>query len=133
MSTNYYVKTGRKEKVICNLGCEHEIDEILHLGKSALGWKFALHVIPEKGINELEDWKDVLKNGEILSECNEKITFEKIIEIITKPKFTSTSTKSPLYIDSRCSYDYSDDCYYLNEDPIGKEGGHYCLVSGDFS
>ena len=27
MGTNFYAKTGRKEKVICNYGCEHIIDE----------------------------------------------------------------------------------------------------------
>lgn len=36
----------------------------LHIGKSSSGWCFALHVIPEKGINDLGDWKKLWENEE---------------------------------------------------------------------
>lgn len=45
MGTNYYL---------------HRPDEDpLHIGKSSVGWCFSLHVIPEKGINDLQDWVDL--------------------------------------------------------------------------
>lgn len=36
--------------------CGHEAPP-LHIGKSSGGWYFALHVIPEAGLNDLEDWR----------------------------------------------------------------------------
>ena len=46
MGTNYYL---------------HQPDEDpLHTGKgSSSGWCFSLHVMPEKGINDLQDWVDL--------------------------------------------------------------------------
>ena len=87
MGTNYYLSTGTKEKVICNYGCEHEIEENLHIGKSSFGWYFSLHVIPEKNLNELEDWKKILKDGVITNEYGENISYETIIEIILSKDF----------------------------------------------
>lgn len=31
----------------------------LHIGKSSGGWVFMLHIYPELGINNLDDWKSV--------------------------------------------------------------------------
>ena len=39
--------------------CEHcgRPFERLHIGKSSYGWCYSLHVIPEEGINTLQDWQ----------------------------------------------------------------------------
>lgn len=50
MGTNYYLFPEPP--------CEHcgRLDPPLHVGKSSAGWCFSLHVIPEQGLNTLEDW-----------------------------------------------------------------------------
>ena len=49
MGTNYYL-----ERNVCSeCGRPHES---LHIGKSSVGWCFSLHVIPDRGINDLDDW-----------------------------------------------------------------------------
>jgi hypothetical protein len=50
MGTNYYLH----EKADCE--CCGRPFEQLHIGKSSGGWCFSLHVIPEEGINTIEDW-----------------------------------------------------------------------------
>lgn len=50
MSTNYYLLEN-----ICP-ACGQEASS-LHIGKSISGWCFALHSIPERGLNSLDDWK----------------------------------------------------------------------------
>ena len=50
MGTNYYLQ----EKPPCE--CCGRPFESLHIGKSSAGWCFSLHVIPEEGLNSLEDW-----------------------------------------------------------------------------
>jgi hypothetical protein len=50
MGTNYYWY----EKPACAC-CGREY-EPLHIGKSSAGWCFGLHVIPEEGIHDLDDW-----------------------------------------------------------------------------
>lgn len=51
MGTNYYLSTQKP----CS-HCGREYDR-LHIGKSSGGWCFALHVMPDDGINGLDDWQ----------------------------------------------------------------------------
>ena len=53
MSTNYYLRENLFGR-ICRIGFKAKPD--LHIGLSAAGWCFQLHVIPELGIRDLEDW-----------------------------------------------------------------------------
>lgn len=43
--------------------CSHcnQPAEKLHIGTSKAGWVFALHVIPERDINTLEDWMEFVR------------------------------------------------------------------------
>lgn len=50
MGTNYYLEP-EPPCATCGRGYDR-----LHIGKSSAGWVFALHVIPEEGINDLIDW-----------------------------------------------------------------------------
>lgn len=52
MGTNYYLE----ERPPCS-ECGREFEQ-LHIGKSSAGWCFSLHVIPEQGLNSLEDWRE---------------------------------------------------------------------------
>lgn len=77
MGTNYYVEIPGEE-------------EELHLGKSSGGWCFALHVIPERGLNDLEDWKPLLKKGYITDEYQKRLTYEEVLSVITDRSFPDT-------------------------------------------
>lgn len=109
MSTNYYIK---ETSLIGK-----EFDNITHIGLYACGWFFQLHIIPEKGINNLDDWKrvfNIVKNNpaslKIIDEYNNEITVESMLSIIENPIDLSNLKYSP--IDSRCKghfdgpYDY---------------------------
>ena len=66
MGTNYYLLTGKTETVECNLGCEHEIPEQLHVGKSSFGRYFTLHSMTAPDGTELHDLKSWKKYFESL-------------------------------------------------------------------
>lgn len=61
MGTNYYLDADPCPT--CG-----RCDEELHIGKSSAGWVFALHVIPERGINDLADWQRLWQDGHIRDE-----------------------------------------------------------------
>lgn len=133
MGTNYFVKTGNKKKVVCEYGCEHIIDEQLHIGKSSYGWKFCLHIMPEKNINELKDWINILKNGKITNEYGEEVSFDKMMDIIKNPPIPNDLEEvykeiSP-FGDMRID---GDNRLYYYKDTLGKDGG-YVIVVGEFS
>ena len=74
MGTNFYIAIP-------------ETNELIHIGKSSAGWCFALHVIPERGINNLDDWLELFKKGRIRNEYNEVVSSQKMTEIITSRAF----------------------------------------------
>lgn len=80
MGTNYYLK---KKGVFPFCKRKHER---LHIGKSSGGWCFALHVMPERDINDLEDWQKLWnKPGVIIeTEYGEQITPEEMTQVITQ-------------------------------------------------
>ncbi len=54
MGTNYYLKENPKPPCKC---CKRPFERATrHIGKSSMGWCFALHVYPEEGIRYLQDW-----------------------------------------------------------------------------
>lgn len=77
MGTNYYLEEDR-----C-LHCDRA--ERLHIGKSSAGWVFALHVIPDEGINSLEDWEERWSrpNVRIVDEYNRDLTPAEMMLCIT--------------------------------------------------
>ena len=73
MGTNFYHKKGNKQR---------------HIGKSSMGWYFALHVYPDECINNLEDWKRVFKQGveigyHIENEYGDEISIDSMLSEIT--------------------------------------------------
>jgi hypothetical protein len=75
MGTNYYVK--------------HADGKTLHIGKSSGGWCFSLHVIPEKNLNTLDDWKYFLnkRNTKITNEYEETLTLKQLLSTIEDRKW----------------------------------------------
>jgi len=63
MGTNYYLKRREPQQPCPTCGCTCKSDEKddLHIGKSSWGWCFGLHVIPELGINSLDDWVEEIE------------------------------------------------------------------------
>jgi hypothetical protein len=82
MGTNYYFTPSHAGP------CEHcgrsDSAEELHIGKSSCGWCFALHIIPEKGINDLGDWLAIFQDGKIRDEYGQDILLGEMVDIITK-------------------------------------------------
>jgi len=78
MGTNFYL-----HKEPCN-HCERG-ESPLHIGKSSSGWVFSLHIIPERGINNLYDWIVVLLKPDltIRDEYDRTVTFEELLKTIT--------------------------------------------------
>lgn len=79
MGTNYYMAT----KAACK-ECGHQ-EPARHIGKSSAGWVFSLHVYPDEGINDLDDWKPLLAAApEIRDEYGEVISVEDMLATITQ-------------------------------------------------
>lgn len=80
MGTNYYMK--KSGACPC---CKRE-HKTLHIGKSSAGWCFALHIMPERGINDLEDWQKLWNEpGTIIeTEYGDQITPEEMTQVITQ-------------------------------------------------
>jgi len=78
MNTNFYVEPLPP--------CEYcgRAYESKHIGKASDGWCFSLHVYPDEGINTLQDWQKYLKGKTIKDEYGNTITFDDLMERITK-------------------------------------------------
>lgn len=120
--------------MICDYGCEHIIDETLHIGKYSRGWKFALHIIPEKNINGLNDWKNILQNGKIKDECGREISYDEMLTKIVGEYKDKGLDQAIVHCDFNKSIvvDLNDNLNYIIEDELCKDGS-YVLVEGEFS
>jgi len=78
MGTNYYVEEQELYEY------RGRLYEDLHIGKSSAGWCFSLHVIPERGLNNLNDWINYLKDKKIFNEYREEILLTELISEITE-------------------------------------------------
>lgn len=81
MGTNFYLHKDAP----CPT-CGHCKDEPLHIGKSSFGWCFSLHVMPELGINDLEDWIALWSapGAHIKDEYGDSITAAQMLSRITE-------------------------------------------------
>lgn len=112
MGTNFYL-----HKNIC--GHCGRGDEPKHIGKSSSGWTFALHVYPEEGIRDLNDWiplfenpKDVIKN-----EYGDKLTAgEMQAEIIQRSQKIDNALPPP------GGYESWDEFHVRNYSEFGPRG-----------
>ncbi|MFH1546964.1 MAG: hypothetical protein ABIC57_00585 [bacterium] len=81
-------------------------DERIHIGKSSGGWCFSLHVVPEEGINDLEDWEKVwnLPESVILDEYDECIPPSEMKEIITERSWEKVNLTGNPYYESEAQF-----------------------------
>lgn len=122
MGTNYYWHPKDGEK--------------LHIGKSSHGWCFSLHVIPERGINDLRDWAKIWSvwyPGYISNEYGDYITRDSMYEIITKRSWDGVPASPEFCAENNCTqgprglarHPLSDHC-------IGHGAGTWDLIVGEF-
>ena len=121
MGTNYYFH--QKSTSMCE-HCGHDPGaKVLHIGKSSYGWCFSLHIIPEEGINSLDDWKLAwdAPDTKILNEYDEVVRPEDMLKIITT---RGPGKWSPEGVDPQRSV--GDHC-------VGHGSGSWDLIVGEFS
>jgi hypothetical protein len=96
MGTNYYLH----QKPDCE--CCGRAFEPLHIGKSAPGWCFFLHVTPEGRINNLDDWRALwaAPGAYVRNEYGERVELEDLEKIITQRQWKGEFPKRQ-YIDGR--------------------------------
>lgn len=86
MGTNYYMKrsTGAGRPVDSFEGTELENTPLLHIGKASAGWRFALHVYPERRIRDLRDWTKLWDEPgtKIYNEYGGEVSASDLIRII---------------------------------------------------
>jgi hypothetical protein len=109
MGTNYYL-------------CKD--DRRIHIGKSSAGWCFSLHVIPEEGINTLDDWISLWGQPgmQIEDEYGRVIDIENMERIITKRSF----------MQSFGTFDHTDDIAQPGPNGLVRfKIGNHCVAHGD--
>jgi hypothetical protein len=82
VGTNYYYYPSGERT------CPHCQQETprLHIGKSSAGWNFLLRIYPQRGIDGLEDWKEIWSrpSGAIFDEYGRPVTVEQMLPWITE-------------------------------------------------
>ena len=81
MGTNFYLTRSEP----CH-ACGHVEDDPLHIGKSSLGWCFALTLHPDQGVNNVDDWVPLLRNKYyvIRNEYGDQLTYREMMDVITE-------------------------------------------------
>ena len=114
MGTNFYLHT----KPDCEC-CGRPFPDI-HLGKSSYGWRFSLHVMPEDGIANLDDWRARWNQpgAVIRDEYGETLTPEEMESRITQRSHPSGRLLAHEVDARHC---------------IGRGDGPFDYIVGDFS
>lgn len=81
MGANFYWK--KEQKSPCECCGRPYVQEVIHIGKSSLGWCFSLHVTED--IQSLDDWKKVWETqaGFIENEYGDRVSVEDLLDRIT--------------------------------------------------
>ncbi len=139
MGTNYYCETGREIEVECDCGFKHMMKETLHIGKNSYGWKFALHVMPEKGLMCWKDWEPVLLSAKrIFDEYGDDTPFDELKELILhkKNRKLSKEDKEKMRKLARENfYILDENCWLFGGETGRPQGtdGNYGMIMGEFS
>jgi len=138
MGTNYYLH----EKPPCE-GCDRPYEQ-KHIGKSSVGWCFSLHVIPEEGVNDLDDWERLWSapGAYIVDEYGKRVTVDEMRVAIMARTREENWEKAPWGYSSR---DHFHSVNHSERGPVGllrHKVGPHCLkhgagtwdcIPGDFS
>jgi hypothetical protein len=100
---NPFVCGGLRVEVLSRMEVGSTRGDDLHIGKSSGGWVFALHVIPELGLNDLDSWKYFLgKPGMKIFERGDgkprqEIPLDELLKVITERKFECNDNVNHLF------------------------------------
>lgn len=125
MGTNFYV-TAEAPCPHCGRGGEQ-----LHIGKSSGGWCFGLHIIPEMGINSLDDWKIFWQDKKITNEYNDVFSAEEMLSVITKRKRDVKELNSSGYRDAGDMLEKNHACWSPEWGLLRRRIGYSCTGYGD--
>lgn len=130
MGTNYYIATmARCGK--CGEECGHELDR-RHIGKSSMGWCFALRVYPEDGINSLDDWRPLIERAAVFDEYGGAVTPEVMLQTITQRGTGRSREKTPFMYSSWADFHNKN---HSTDGPNGlvraRVDGRHCIGHGD--
>ena len=140
MGTNYYLYIPEKEACEhCKRPATYIPSNRLHIGKSSAGWYFSLHVIPERGINDLIDWILFMTfappGTEIKDEYGRSVDFKSLMDVITRryhPHPVKWS-QSMLRQNDAVQAQHGLVRFRLSPHCIGHGSGTWDLIVGDFS
>jgi len=131
MGTNYYLYTEPACKT-----CGHA-KEPLHIGKSSGGWHFSLHVIPEEGIESLDDWQRVWSHPEshIEDEYGDIISAEEMLMAITERSSTRDGLDSFNFASNAAEVGLNNLVRHVIDGRhcVGHGDGTYDYMRGEFS
>ena len=68
--------------------------EEYHIGKASGGWAFSFQGYPWNKLTSWKDWKEFLKDQQIVDEYGEEMRYNEFVEMVE-------TFKSPTYINSR--------------------------------
>lgn len=129
MGTNYYVE-NEVPCPTCGRGYEMK-----HIGKSSFGWCFSLHVIPEEGLNSLDDWKAYWEGKVIKNEYGDEISEEEMLSIITAREGQKTKDDDRWYKENHAVPGPNNLARHVLDGIhcIGHGEGTWDLITGEFS
>ena len=134
MGTNYYVT---KRENVCN-ACGRADEVSYHFGKSSHGWVFALHVIPEVGLNSLGDWDELLRSADVLikDEYGGALSVDDLLQVVTERRGLKPVDWSEEKLRSNCAEVGPQNLIrsrVAGKDFVGRGGGTWDLFVGEFS
>lgn len=114
MGTNYYLHQ-KPDRECCGRSFEP-----LHIGKSSGGWCFSMHVMPEDGIESIDDWRALWSapGAFVRNEYGERITIDELEQAITQRLWRGEFPRRHA-IDGSCC--------------IGHGSGSWDYIIGEFS
>lgn len=81
MGTNYYVTVETTDP--CPTCGHAPRQERLHIGKSAMGWKFLFMAHPKKGLTSKTEWLAFLADKTIVDEYGREKTYQEFVLFVT--------------------------------------------------
>ena len=132
MGTNYYLH----DKPDCE--CCGRPYEPKHIGKSSAGWCFSLHVMPEDGINTLDDWRRLWSTpgAYILDEYGRSVPAADMEDWITK-RGRDSDWSDPRRWSGPFGYSSEAEFHARNMSERGPNGllrhqiGRHCIAHGE--
>lgn len=129
MGTNYY---WHENQDACPT-CGHGGGRVLHIGKSSMGWTFALHIDRMEDIASLDDWKELWKipGSTIVDEYGYPQTVDAMLQIILDREWQGREHEGEWYAQNQARPGPNGLAARVGCTP-GPDNATYDLVAGEF-